>query len=137
MDAKVKIQKAIDFIEANLCEKISPGDLAKEFFFSQFHFHRLFHRVVGETIMEYVRKRRLAEAAIDLKKSKASITDIALKYQFSSEESFSRAFKRMYSISPRKHRSAKNQVLYFKRINVIDVHQKAGMNNQGTVCMAA
>ncbi|HQH48763.1 MAG TPA: AraC family transcriptional regulator, partial [Caldisericia bacterium] len=61
-----KIQGAINFMEARLKERVGLGDIAKEAGFSSFHFHRIFLANVGETVTEYVRKRRLSEAAREL-----------------------------------------------------------------------
>lgn len=107
MDKKAKIKNSIDYIENNLGKKISLTDIAKQSYFSEFYFHKLFRNVTGTTVMDYIRKRRLTEAAIDLVETEEKITDIAFKYQFGSEESFSRAFKRMYGLSPRKYRNIK------------------------------
>lgn len=107
MDYEAKIQNSVEYIEANLCKEIKLVDIAKQSYFSEYYFHKLFRSIVGTSVMDYVRKRRLAEAAIDLVKSNEKVTDIAFKYQFSSEESFSRAFKKMHGVSPRKYRNAK------------------------------
>lgn len=110
MNDKLKIQKSIDYIEKHLNEKIKLGEIAKQSHFSEFHFHRLFHKAVGTSVMEYVRKKRLSEAAIELAVTHGKITDIAFKYQFSSEESFSRAFKKVYGASPRDYRNTQRRI---------------------------
>lgn len=94
------IQKSIDYIEKHLSEALKLDEIAKQSHFSEFHFDRLFHKTVGVSVMEYVRKRRLSEAAIELIETDEKITDIALKFQFSSEESFSRAFKKGMVYAP-------------------------------------
>lgn len=110
MSHKLQIQKSIDYIEKHLCDPIKLSELAKQSHFSEFHFHRLFHKVVGTSVMEYVRKRRLSEAAVELSETDEKITGIAFKYQFSSEESFSRAFKKLYSVSPRDYRNTRREL---------------------------
>lgn len=104
MDYKLKIKNSIDYIEKHLCKSITLDEIARQSYFSEFHFHRLFRKAVGAPVMDYVRRRRLFEAARELFETDEKITDIAFKYQFTSEESFSRAFKRLYSISPRDYR---------------------------------
>ncbi len=104
MNNKLLINKSIEYIEKNLSEEIKLNEVAKQSYFSEFHFHRLFHKTVGTPVMDYVRKRRLFEASRELAETGEKITDIALKYQFSSEESFSRAFKKLYGQSPREYR---------------------------------
>ncbi|MFZ7102530.1 MAG: helix-turn-helix transcriptional regulator [Peptococcaceae bacterium] len=105
MDYEGKIQNSLNYIEDNLCEKMKLIEIAKQSYFSEYYFHKLFRNIVGTTVMDYIRKRRLTEAAKDLVKTNEQITEIAFKYQFSSGESFSRAFKRMYGMSPRKYRN--------------------------------
>lgn len=101
---KQEIQHSVDYIEKHLCDDIKLNEIARQSHFSEFHFHRLFSKAVGTSVMEYVRLRRLNEAANELTETTEKITDIALKYQFSSAESFSRAFKRIYGKSPREYR---------------------------------
>lgn len=107
MDNKLQIQNSIDYIEKHLCEGIKLDGIAKQSHFSEFHFHRLFRKAVGTSVMEYVRKRRLSEAASELAETDEKITSIAFKYQFGSEESFSRTFKKSYGTSPREYRNTR------------------------------
>lgn len=110
MENKLKIQDSIDYIEKNLCDAIKIAEIAKQSHYSEFHFNRLFQTAIGTSVMSYVRERRLSEAAIDLIETNEKITDIALKYQFSSEESFSRAFKNKYGASPRYYRNTQREI---------------------------
>jgi len=121
MEHSKVIQQSIDYIEENLKEKISLEDLARRSYLSKYYFHRVFHQLVGETVMEYIRKRRLTEAAEELTESNSKIVDIALKYQFSSQEAFSRAFKRMFKVSPREFRKAQVKVLLYSKRQVYQV----------------
>lgn len=95
-----KLQLSIDFIENNLIEDIALIEVAEKANCSIFHFHRLFQAIVGNSIKEYIRKRRLTHAAKDLVETKKSIIDIAFDYQYGAPESFSRAFKKMYGKTP-------------------------------------
>lgn len=137
MDPKMKIQDSIDYIEENLCEKIKLSDVAKKSYLSEFYFHRLFHAIVGDPLMEYVRKRRLSEAAGDLVKTEEKITEIALKYQFSSQESFSRAFKRAYGIAPREYRNHKGNIALYAKANVPEMGAQRAMPGGTALRMAA
>lgn len=92
------IKKSIEYIENNLNKKIQLKELADKAFLSKYHFHRVFHSVVGEPVAEYIRKKRLEEAANELLTTENKIIDIALKYQFSNQESFTKAFKKLYGI---------------------------------------
>jgi AraC-like DNA-binding protein len=66
------------------------------------HFQLIFHLVTGMTIGEYIRNRRLSLAAQDLLKPNARILDVAMKYQYDTQESFSKAFSRFHGVSPSK-----------------------------------
>jgi AraC family transcriptional regulator len=108
MDYTMQIKQSINYINNNLCEKLNLKNIAKQAYFSEFHFHRLFKKNTGISVMKYVRKMRLENAARKLENTNRKITDIALDHQFGSEESFSRAFKKIYNKSPRDYRKFKN-----------------------------
>ncbi|WP_195574110.1 helix-turn-helix domain-containing protein [Paenibacillus sp. 1001270B_150601_E10] len=107
------IQKTIRWIEQRLHEPISPREITKVTGLSKYHFHRIFQAHVGISTAAYIRNRRLAKAAGDLLYTKERILDIALLYQFESQEAFTRAFKRRYHLPPGQYRklmtSAANQ----------------------------
>jgi AraC-like DNA-binding protein len=98
------IKKSIEYIEHNLDKKIELKELADKVFLSKYYFHKVFHAIVGEPVAEYIRKRRLMEAANELICTEDKIVDIALKYQFSSQEAFTKAFKKLYGMPPRQFR---------------------------------
>lgn len=110
MNYNACINKSIEYIDHNLTNKIELKDLSDRVFLSKYHFHRIFHAVVGEPVAEYIRKRRLMEAAKELLSTDDKIIDIAFKYQFSSQEVFTKAFKRLYGVSPREFRRNKGSI---------------------------
>ena len=73
-----EIQEAINHIEMNLCEELTLDDIAKVIGFSKFYFHRIFQKEVGIPIYDYIRKRRLANAASVLLNTSIPILDIAI-----------------------------------------------------------
>ena len=107
-----RIQNAVNFIEENLSQPIRLKDISKAAFSSLSYFHRIFYFTTGFTVKEYIRKRRLSIAAYQLHCTHFSITDIALNAGYETLESFTRAFKKHYAVSPRAFRQ-KNQVFYF------------------------
>jgi AraC family transcriptional regulator len=119
------IKKSIEYIEDNLDNKIELKELADKAFLSKYHFHRVFHSVVGEPVAEYIRKRRLKEAASELITTDNKIVDIALKYQFSSQEAFTKAFKRIYGVPPREFRTSKVMVFDRRGSNVTKLSMAA------------
>ncbi|MFA9458425.1 AraC family transcriptional regulator [Halalkalibacter sp. AB-rgal2] len=106
MDYICSIQKSIDYIEENLGEELSLSTLAEIAHFSPFHYHRIFQTMVGESVMDYVRKRRLTSAAERLYYTEEKVITIALEVGFHYQESFNRAFKKCYGISPKQYRNA-------------------------------
>ena len=116
MDYSRQIQKTLNFMESKLTSNFELEDIAYIANFSMFHFHRLFVGIVGYTPMDYVRRRRLSEAAREIVFSLLSIEDIARRYQFVSQSSFTRAFGRQFNISPEKVRKTKYPVSYFAPI---------------------
>lgn len=105
------IQKAITYIEDNLKNEILLEDIAKVVGFSMYHFHRIFQSTVKESVSEYIRRRRLTNAAYDILHSDARLVDIALEYQFETHESFTRAFKKMFQVTPGLYRKNKQRML--------------------------
>jgi AraC family transcriptional regulator len=118
MDYSRQIQKALNFMEGRLTCSVELEDLADIANFSMFHFHRLFMSVVGYTPMDYLRRRRLSEAARELVYSMRSIKIIARRYQFESQASFTRAFGKQFGLSPGKVRKTKHAFAYFAPIDV-------------------
>lgn len=98
------VLKGINFIEDNLKEEINISDIASKTGFSKFHFIRIFKGISKDTIFEYIRKRRLTDAGIDLIETDMSIIDIAFKYAYNSQEAFTRAFENYYGVPPKKYK---------------------------------
>lgn len=109
------IGKAIVFIENNLYKPIAAHDVAKAVSYSYYHFHRYFQAVMGETIGSYIRSRRLTQAAWDLVHSDKKILDVGLSLYFETAESFTRAFKDRYSMTPTRYRKNGIDVLIGNR----------------------
>ena len=103
------IQQAVRYMEEHILEDISYADAARNVHMSSYNFHRTFSFVTGMTANEYIRKRRLTLAAIELQTTNLSVIDAAYKYGYESPESFSKAFSRFHGSTPKqaKHKSAK------------------------------
>lgn len=98
---------AIEHIERNLAEPLALADVASAAHISLSHLHKLFARVFQMTPGEYVTRRRLCKAADALSRTRRTVLDIALDFQYGSAESFSRAFKRLFDLSPSDYRRQK------------------------------
>ena len=88
------------YIEDNLEENIDYNDLSKLLYVNTYTMQRIFSMLAGISISEYIRKRRLSQAGFDLYEGKLKIIDIAIKYQYESATSFSRAFYKFHGIKP-------------------------------------
>lgn len=101
-----RIDRVIDYLRANLHRPVKLAELADVACFSEFHFHRIFSAVAGETLNNFTSRLRLEKAARLLRYSEQSLTDIALDCGFSSSATFSRAFRAGYDTSPSQFRKS-------------------------------
>lgn len=98
---KRRIDRVIQYIEANLTNNISLTDVAEVSYFSPYHFHRIFTAMMDETVNDFIVRRRLERAANQLIfKTDSSITEIALDNGFSSSANFSKAIKLYFGFTP-------------------------------------
>ncbi|MCX2743331.1 GyrI-like domain-containing protein [Mangrovivirga sp. M17] len=100
IDYKIRINKVFQFIDNNLDADLSLSRVSEVAAFSPFHFHRIFKYITGETLNEFVTRRKIEKSALDLLHKDLTITEIAFKNGFKDNSSFTRAFKKFYSISP-------------------------------------
>ncbi|HYW70546.1 MAG TPA: AraC family transcriptional regulator [Pyrinomonadaceae bacterium] len=101
-----RINRVIDYLRLNLDRQVKLDELAKVACFSEFHFHRIFSAVSGETLNNFTNRLRLEKAARLLRYSEQSLTEIALDCGFSSSATFSRAFRSGYETSPSQFRKS-------------------------------
>jgi AraC-like DNA-binding protein len=99
------IHKSIEYIENNLDQELSLEIISNEVGFSKYHFHRIFRKTVGRSLMDYIRHRRLSCASHLLLYTEERILDIAVHYGFDSQEAFTRAFKSAYALPPAQYRA--------------------------------
>ena len=93
-------KKALWVIERNLNRDLSLDEIAKVCGVSKFHLAHAFGQSVDRPVMQYLRGRRLSEAAKALAAGAPDILDLALQHGYSSHEAFSRAFKSTFGQTP-------------------------------------
>ena len=95
-----KLSSAIEYIEDHLDKEISYDEAARIACYSTFYFQRMFSYVVGISLSDYIRRRRMTQAAFELQRTDKKVLDIALKYGYASPTSFNRAFQNIHGIVP-------------------------------------
>ena len=103
VDYVARVNRAIDYVTANLDQPLRLEDVARAACFSPYHFHRIFSALIGETLAVFVKRVRLERAVYLLShRSSARLTDVALACGFASSSDFSRSFRDAYGVSPTK-----------------------------------
>jgi len=95
-----RMNRAIAWIELHLRDAIEWEVAARQAYCSPFHFLRMFEVITGITAGEYVRRRRLSLAAMDLVTGDAKIIDLALRYGYDSPDAFAKAFRKLFGCTP-------------------------------------
>lgn len=113
-DYKKRMLRVLIHIQQHLDDTLGLEELAAVACFSPYHFHRVFTGMVGESVMEHVRRLRLERAASRLKLSRQPVVQITFDAGYGTHEAFTRAFKAAYGMAPvhfRLHRSPVAAVL--------------------------
>lgn len=112
------LSKAINYIENHLTDDIDIDDVSYQAYSSSSHFQLIFHVVIGMTVGEYIRYRRLSLAALDLLQPNSRIIDVAMRYRYDTQESFSKAFTRFHCVPPSKAQPGKIKLFHPLSINI-------------------
>lgn len=94
------VNEIMVWIENNLTNRLLLEDIAERSGYTKWHLQRVFRKVVGMPLGEYIRRRRICEAARDLCTTKMQVIDVALKYRFDSQQSFAKRFRAYLGTSP-------------------------------------
>ncbi len=100
MDMLRQWNRAMDYIEENLCGTVDPEQAARLACVTRASFERFFSYMTGMSLHAYVRRRRLTQAALELQQGELRVIDAAVKYGFESADAFARAFAKQHGISP-------------------------------------
>ena len=114
-----RINKVLTFIDENLDTDLSLQTISSIAYYSPFHLHRLFKAITNETLNAYIIRKRIERTAMMLIHNKEySIADIADKYGFQNDSTFSRTFKKIYRQSPTEFR--KSNLGNFSKISKVN-----------------
>lgn len=100
MEWITRLNNAIDYIEEHLADEIDYDEIAKLACCSTYHFQRMFAYMADVPLSEYIRRRRMSRAVVDLQMGTEKIVDISLKYGYNSPTAFNRAFQSVHGIAP-------------------------------------
>lgn len=106
------ITDIIYWIEENLEKDLKLENVSQKSGYSKWHLQHMFKEQTGLTLASYIRARRLSCAAVELRLQKTPLLDIALKYRFDSQQTFSRAFKKLFDMTPYNYRRKENWQAY-------------------------
>ncbi len=117
MNSIKKMNKVLEYIENNLIDKIDYNEVARIAMCSEYHFNRMFSFLAGVNLSEYIRRRKLTLAALELKNESTKVTDVAFKYGYKSIDSFSRAFNTLHGVLPSEVKKENSQIKAYPRIS--------------------
>ena len=121
------VHDALEYIEENLMTIENSSEVAEYLNMSEIYLQKGFQVLTGYTIAEYIRNRKLYQAALEVLDSDEKLTDIGLKYGFDSPDSFTRAFSRFHGINPSDMRKTKKGCRKFLPLKV-EIQVKGGNN---------
>jgi AraC family transcriptional regulator len=105
-DYSARLERVMTWLVAHLDDALDLNRLADVACMSPYHFHRIYHAMRGETAAETVRRMRLHRAAVELANGEKSLTRIAQRAGYGSQEAFSRAFKAAFGTPPARYRAS-------------------------------
>lgn len=117
MNIYTLLNKAIDYIENNLEDKIDYKKISQILEMNEYSAQNIFYVLCNISISDYIRKRRLSSAGYDLYNTDETVMDIAIKYQYNNATSFSRAFEKYHGIKPSQVKKHPDGLKVFSRIS--------------------
>ncbi|MCL2773829.1 MAG: AraC family transcriptional regulator [Oscillospiraceae bacterium] len=116
MNTLERLNAVIDYVEKHITEKLDLNRIAEIACYSLYDFQRMFGFIAEMTIVEYIRKRRLTLAGLDLKHKNAKVIDTALKFGYESPVSFARAFQIFHGVTPSEAKKSDVSLKIFPRL---------------------
>ena len=111
-----RLNAVVDYVEENITEKLDLNHLAGIACYSLHDFQRMFIFIAEMSVVEYIRKRRLTLAGLDLRDNNAKVMDVALKYNYESPVSFARAFQAFHGVTPSEAKKSDVSLKMFPRL---------------------
>lgn len=113
MEWITRLNATIRYMEEHLTEEIDYEQLGRIACCSSYHYQRMFSYMAGIPLSEYIRRRKMSRAAVDLQNSDSKIIDLAAKYNYASPTAFNRAFQSVHGFAPSLARTSRknNKIL--------------------------
>lgn len=129
MDWLMRMNRALDHIEMNLTGEIELSEVAQCACCSSHQFQKMFSFITNVSLAEYIRRRRLTLAAIELQNSDIKVVDVAIKYGYESPVSFARAFQALHGVNPAMARQEGTALKAYPRLSFfISIKGEEAMN---------
>ena len=112
------LRTTLDYLETHLEAEIDLSEAAKRVYLSPFYLQKGFQIVTGYSVGEYVRSRRLYEAALRLRSTEEKVIDIAARYGYETPESFTKAFSRFHGCTPSAVRAGSGSIRSFVPLKI-------------------
>ena len=125
MNIYKNLNEVIEYIETHIESDINYNDLAKIVGVNEYTFLRVFNLIADISVAEYIRKRRLSNAGVELANSKNKIIDIAIKYNYDNATSFSRAFEKFHGIKPSEVSKNAENLKIFPKLHFDEIEIKS------------
>lgn len=109
-----------DYVEAHLQERMTLDELAKQLHYSKYYLLHEFKETTHQSLYNYIKRRRLNEAAKALLYSDQRILEIALQLGYQSQQAFSKAFEELFKLTPYRFRLQKKEFLIEEPFSAID-----------------
>jgi len=129
MDLLTQLNQAMEYIEQNITDDEALLNVAYVTLYSTYHFQRIFNYIANMPLSEYIRRRKLSLAALDLQSTDNKVIDIAMKYGYDSADGFTRAFRAQHGVTPSEARlTGVNLQIYSKITFQIQIKGVTVMN---------
>lgn len=129
MDWLDHMNDALDYLEANLDGEVNLEHAARLAACSLFHFQRMFTYIAGIPLGEYLRRRRMTQAALELSCENAKVIDLAIRYGYDSPTAFNRAFQSVHGMPPSRAKDSGVRLTAYPRISfTLSVKGETSMN---------
>lgn len=105
------VASVTDYVEAHLQERMTLDELAKQLHYSKYYLLHEFKETTRQSLYNYIKRRRLNEAAKALLYSDQKILELALEQGYQSQQAFTKAFEELFKLSPNRFRQQKKEFL--------------------------